>query len=161
MNILTPDSGLLFWMLLSFGVVFFVLSRYGLPVILGSVQKRKEYIEQSLKTAQEANERLAGIQTEGERLLKEAQTRQQEIIAGAMAEKQRIVQAAQTEAATEAHRIAEESAKSIEAAKQEALKNVHDEVAGLALQIAEQVVRQKMQDDAEQRAAVERLLNEL
>ena len=64
MNLLTPDPGLLFWMLLSFGVVFFVLSKFGLPVIISSIEKRRDYIEQSLKSAQEANERLAGIQTE-------------------------------------------------------------------------------------------------
>jgi F-type H+-transporting ATPase subunit b len=147
-------------MLLSFSVVFFVLAKYGLPIVLGSVQKRKEYIEQSVKAAQEANERLGGIQAEGEQLLLDARSRQQEIIAEAMAEKQKIVKAAQEEASTEAHRIAEEAARRIDAAREEALKDVHDEVAGLALQIAEQVIRQKMQDDAEQRAAVERLLED-
>lgn len=161
MNLLTPDPGLLFWMLISFCVVFFVLSKMGLPLILGSIQKRKEYIEQSLQATQQANERLAGIQAEGEQMLLAAKQQQQDIIAGAMAEKQKIVQAAQAEAATEAHRIAEEAAKSIEAAKMEALKDVRDEVAGLALQIAEQVVREKMQDDKEQRKAVERLLDNL
>ena len=29
MSLLLPDSGLLFWMLLSFGVVFVVLAKYG------------------------------------------------------------------------------------------------------------------------------------
>ena len=29
--ILTPDLGLLFWMLLAFAVVFFVLAKYGFP----------------------------------------------------------------------------------------------------------------------------------
>ena len=32
MSLLLPDSGLLFWMLLSFGVVFVVLAKYGFPV---------------------------------------------------------------------------------------------------------------------------------
>ena len=78
-----------------------------------------------------------------------------------MAEKQKIVQAAQHEAATEAHRIAEEAARHIEAAKQEALKDVRDEVADLALKVAEQVIREKMKDDQQQRKAIERILDNI
>ena len=44
MSLLVPDSGLLFWMLLSFGIVFFVLAKYGFPVIVKMVNERKEYI---------------------------------------------------------------------------------------------------------------------
>ena len=33
MGLLQPESGLLFWMLLSFIVVFVILSKYGFPVI--------------------------------------------------------------------------------------------------------------------------------
>ena len=45
MSLLVPDSGLLFWMLLSFGIVFFVLAKYGFPVIVKMVNERKEYID--------------------------------------------------------------------------------------------------------------------
>ena len=31
MGLLTPDPGLLFWMIIVFGVVFFILAKYGLP----------------------------------------------------------------------------------------------------------------------------------
>lgn len=161
MELLTPDPGLLFWMVLSFGVVFFLLAKFGFPVIVKALKDRQEFIAASLLSAKQANEKLASIQAEGEALLQNARKRQQNIIAEAMSEKQKIVEAARQEAASEAHRIAEEAAKSIEAAKAEALKDVHDEVAGLALQIAEQVLRKKMQDRAEQQAAIEEMLKEL
>lgn len=51
MSLLVPDSGLLFWMLLSFGIVFFVLAKYGFPVIVKMVNERKEYIDRSLVVA--------------------------------------------------------------------------------------------------------------
>ena len=63
--ILTPDLGLLFWMLLAFAVVFFVLAKYGFPAIVGMVEERNRYIEDSLKKAHEAQERLANIEKEG------------------------------------------------------------------------------------------------
>jgi len=161
MNLLTPDPGLLFWMVISFGVVFFLLAKFGFPVIIGMVNKRKEYIEMSLLSAREANEKLAGIQQEGERLLVEAKSQQQEIIAGAMAEKTKIVQAAQEQASSEASRIAAESAQAIERAKSEALSDVRDEVAALALKVAESVIREKMQDDAEQKKVILKMIDEL
>jgi len=161
MGLLTPDPGLLFWMVLSFGVVFFLLAKFGFPVIIKALKDRQEFIAQSLLSAKQANEKLESIQAEGEALLQNARSRQQDIISEAMAEKQKIVAAAKEQAESEAHRIAEEAAKSIEAAKTEALKDVHDEVAGLALQIAEQVLRTKMQDRDEQQAAIERILKEL
>ena len=72
--ILTPDLGLLFWMLLAFAVVFFVLAKYGFPAIVGMVEERNRYIEDSLKKAHEAQERLANIEKEGESILQEART---------------------------------------------------------------------------------------
>ena len=45
MGLLTPDPGLLFWMVITFGVVFFILAKYGFPVILKTVEDRKAYID--------------------------------------------------------------------------------------------------------------------
>ena len=55
MSLLTPDSGLLFWMIVSFGIVFVILSKYGFPVIIKAVEQRKAYIDNSLETARQAN----------------------------------------------------------------------------------------------------------
>ena len=55
MSLLTPDSGLLFWMIVSFGIVFAILSKYGFPVIIKAVEQRKAYIDNSLETARQAN----------------------------------------------------------------------------------------------------------
>ena len=64
MSLLLPDSGLLFWMLLSFGVVFVVLAKYGFPVITKMVEGRKTYIDQSLEVAREANAQLSKLKEE-------------------------------------------------------------------------------------------------
>lgn len=161
MNLLTPDPGLLFWMLLAFCIVFFVLAKYGFPVILGAVNKRKEYIEDSLVAAKEANEKLAGIQVEGERLIADANSQKQEIIAGAMAEKQQIVKAAEEQATASARKIAEDSAKSIEAAKENAMREMRNDVADLAVSIAEKILKEKMSDDKAQQAAISEMLDNI
>ena len=72
MSLLIPDSGLLFWMLLSFGIVFLVLAKYGFPVITNMVEGRKQYIDQSLAVAREANAQLSRLKEEGEALIASA-----------------------------------------------------------------------------------------
>ena len=90
-SILTPDFGLLFWMLVSFLVVFCLLAKFGFPAILGAVEERKNFIDESLKNAREANEKLAGIKAESESILREAREKQAEIIKEAMATRDGIV----------------------------------------------------------------------
>ena len=69
MSLLLPDTGLLFWMLLAFGVVFFVLYKYGFPIITSMIDARKQYIDDALKGAKEANEKIANIEQQCNGLL--------------------------------------------------------------------------------------------
>lgn len=78
--ILTPDIGLLFWMLLAFLVVFCALAKFGFPVITKTVEERKNFIDESLRKAHEANERLENIQVEGEKILQSAREKQSQIL---------------------------------------------------------------------------------
>ena len=103
MSLLTPDSGLLFWMIVSFGIVFVILSKYGFPVIVKAIEQRKAYIDNSLETARQANERLAHIQAEGEKMLAEAKEKQNAVLKEAFAEKERIIEEARKKAVSEAH----------------------------------------------------------
>ena len=75
MSLLLPDSGLLFWMFLSFGIVFVILAKYGFPVIIKMVEGRKTYIDQSLEVAREANAQLSKLKEEGDALVTRLFTR--------------------------------------------------------------------------------------
>ena len=75
MSLLTPDSGLLFWMIVSFGIVFVILSKYGFPVIIKAVEQRKAYIDNSLETAREIADLSIAI---AEKVMKEKISRDKE-----------------------------------------------------------------------------------
>ncbi len=64
MSLITPDFGLLFWMTLIFLIVFFLLAKFGFPIITGMVDKRSERINGSMAKAKGAAERLAGLAAE-------------------------------------------------------------------------------------------------
>ena len=91
MSLLLPDSGLLFWMLLSFGVVFVVLAKYGFPVITKMVEGRRTYIDQSLEVARQANIQLAKLKEESEALIAAANKEQGRIMREAMHERDKII----------------------------------------------------------------------
>lgn len=159
--ILTPDLGLLFWMLLAFLVIFFVLAKFGFPVITKMVEERKAYIDDSLKKAHEANEKLANIQQEGENLLKEARERQQQILSEAAQTRDAIVEQAQSKAREESSRIITEAKAQIEAEKQNAIADIRKQVAELSVQVAEKVLRKQLSTDVAQMQYVDKLLDEV
>ena len=160
-SILTPDFGLLFWMLVSFLVVFLLLAKFGFPAIVKAVEERKNFIDESLKKAHEANEKLAGIQVESEKILREAREKQAQIIKEAMATRDGIIQDARDKAQLEGRGLLEEAKKQIEAEKEVALRDIRAQVAELSVQIAEKVIRRELQHDTEQEKFIERMLEEV
>ena len=160
-SILTPDLGLLFWMLLAFLVVFFVLAKYGFPAIIGMVDERKKYIDESLRKAHEASERLANIKEEGEAILQDAREKQAQILKEASETRDSIIGNAQTKAREEGARLLSEAKAEIEAEKQNAIRDIRTQVAQLSVQIAEKVVRQQLSTDARQMDLINKLLDDV
>ena len=159
--ILTPDLGLLFWMLLSFAVIFFVLIKYALPYIVGMVNERKDYIDESLKKAHEASERLENIRQEGEAILQEAREKQAQILRGAAETRDAIVEKAQGKAREESARLIADAKAQIEGEKRNAIRDIRSQVAELSVQIAEKVLRDKLSSDAAQMEMIDRLLDDI
>lgn len=159
--ILTPDLGLLFWMMLAFLVVFFILAKFGFPAITKMVEERKAYIDDSLRKAHEANEKLQNIQAESEQILQEARERQVQILKDAAATRDSIVSQAQDKAREESTRIIAEARTQIEAEKQNAIRDIRSQVATLSVQIAEKILRGNLKDDAQQMQYVDKLLDEV
>ena len=135
MSLLTPDSGLLFWMVIVFGIVFVILAKYGFPVITRMVDERKQYIDKSLLAAREANEQLANIKADSEMILAKAQV--------------------------EGQKLLDEAKKQIQAEKDSAISDIRRQVAVLSVDIAEKVLRKNLDDEKEQMEMIDRLLDEL
>ncbi len=161
MFLLTPDSGLIFWMLIAFGVVFFVLAKYGWPVITKMIDSRKQYIDESLENARKANERLAQLQEETAKMLKQAQEQQSKILAEAVEMRNQIVEKAKTEATNEGQKLLQEAKQQIAQEKESAIRDIRREVGVLSVEIAEKVLRQNLQNDDDQMAMIDRMLDEI
>ena len=159
--ILTPDLGLLFWMLLAFLVVFFVLAKFGFPAIINMVDERNKYIDESLLKAREAQERLANIQKEGESILQEARAKQAQILKEAADTRDAIVEKAQEKAHQESARIVSDAKAEIEQQKIAAIAGTRKQVATLSVEIAEKVLKQNLQGDKAQMDLIDRMLDDV
>lgn len=161
MSLLVPDTGLLFWMLLAFGVVFFVLAKFGFPIIIKMVNERKEYIDQSLVVAKEANEQLANLKAEGETILAKAHEEQARILNEAAATRDRIIKEAKDQAQIEGQKLMDEVKNQICAEKEDAICDIRRQVAVLSVDIAEKVLRKNLDNENKQMEMIDRLLDEL
>lgn len=160
MSFLQPESGLLFWMVLSFGGVFFVLAKYAFPVILRMVEERKAYIDNSLKLADETNAQLELLKAEGQKIITKAWEEQVTILNDALSVKEEIIKEARNEAKAEATKQLEAVRKQIRKEQADAILEVRSQVAILAVDIAEKVIRMQLNDKEKQMGMINRLIDE-
>lgn len=160
-SILTPDLGLLFWMALAFLVVLGFLAKYALPAIVGSVENRKRYIDDSLRKAHEASERLENVRQEGDAILQEAREKQAHILQEAGSARDAIVEKAQGQARDEGARLLSEARQQIDSERQNAMRQVRSQVVELSVQIAEKLLREKLSDNDQQMALIDRILDDI
>ena len=160
MSLITPDFGLLFWMTLIFGIVFFILAKFGFPVLTDMVRKRQERIEKSLEDAREIEARMATWKVEQAKMVEDTRKQQALILKEATETKAQIVADAKAQAKAEADKLLAEAKTQIAAEKESALRDVRKEIALLSVQVAEKVLRNELSDDGSQRAFIDKLVDE-
>ena len=161
MNLMLPDSGLLFWMTIIFAIVFFILAKFGFPIITGMVDMRAKRIDDAIAAARKAEESLAGLAKEQERLLAEARAEQARILQEAAAQRDNMIAQAQEQAKEEAKKIMDEAKVRIQEEKEAALRDVRKEVAIMSVAIAEEVVRKELSTDKGQMELIDRMIEEM
>ena len=109
MNLLLPDSGLIFWMTIIFAIVFFVLAKFGFPVITGMVEKRRSRINDAIEAARKAEDAIAHLNQEHERIVAQTRAEQAQLKKEAADERDRMIALAREQARREAQKIMDEA----------------------------------------------------
>lgn len=161
MFLVTPDTGLIIWMTLIFGIVFFILAKWGLPAITGAVDKRNSRIDESLKKAAEAEERMRNLAKEQSDLIEQTRQEQNRLQKEASNAKEQIISQARLQAEQEAAVIIAKAQTEIAAEKENAMRDIRREVAMLSVGIAEKIVRKQLGDNEAQVAYVNHLVDEM
>lgn len=160
MSLITPDFGLIFWMVVIFGVVFFILARFGFPVITGMVDKRNAYIQDSLKSAKEAQEKLAALAEEQAAMIDQARVEQERIIKEAAAVRDSMIEQAKAQAADEAAKMIEHARTEIAAERESAIRDIRAQVASISIEVAEKIVRKELSSSDAQLSLLDRMVDE-
>ena len=160
MSLVTPEFGLLFWMVVIFGLVFFLLAKFGFPIITDMVDQRSAKIQQSLKDADEIEARMAKWKVEQAQMLEQTRREQSAILKEATETKAKIVADAKQQAKEEADKLLAEAKLQIAAEKESALRDVRKEIALLSVEVAQKVLRRELSDEGSQRAFLDKLVDE-
>jgi F-type H+-transporting ATPase subunit b len=161
MELFTPSFGLIFWMFVSFAVLFLILWKFAWPAIMKMVDERATLIDKGVEYAQNAKEQLDNARAEADNQMAEARRQQADILREADRMKTQIIEEARNAAKEAAQKEMEQAKLSIEQARKEAEQNIRDEVGAFALDIAQKVVRNQMQDKKAQSKLVDQLLDEM
>jgi len=161
MELIKPDLGLLIWMILSFSIVLYVLLRFAWKPILKALKDRERSISKSLSAAQRAKEEMAKIEFGNEKITALAKIERDNLLKEAKEIKNKILKEAKEEAKEEAAKIIEKAVKSVEMEKNEAINEIKNQIAGLSIDIAENILKQKLSDKSNQKELIDDLVKNI
>ena len=159
MGLITPDFGLLFWMLLTFGIVLFILGKFAWKPILKALSDRENSISEALEKAEDAKKQMANMQAENEKLLVKARVERENILREAKEMKDSIISQAKTQADIEGKKLIANAKENIEREKTLAINDLKNQVAAYSVEIAEKLVRKKLESGKEQDELINKSIN--
>ncbi len=161
MELITPDFGLLFWMTLAFGIVFFVMTKFALPIITKMLKKREEDINNALELAERTHKEMEELQANNEQLLEQARLERDKIINEARQIHDKFIEEAKQKANDEKNRIIESAKESIEHERMAATIEIKNQIADISIKVAEKVIAKNLESDKDQIDYINRLLQEI
>lgn len=161
MELFTPSFGLVFWMFVSFAILFLILWKFAWPVILKSVDERANLIDKGVEYAENAKQQLDKAQQTSDEIIAGARRKEAEILREADSLKSQIIDEAKNDARKEAKKEVEAAKITIEQARKEAEKSLRDQIGQIALSIATKVVKDQMTDQKAQVKLVNSLLDQI
>jgi len=160
MDLVTPGIGMIFWSTLFFLVLLFILGKFAWPAILLAVKARNESIRHALEAADRAKEEMAQLQADNEKILAEARAERDMLMKEAKEMKDMLIADAREKAMEEANKLVKSARESIQREKAGALNDMKEQMANLSVDIAEKILRMKLEESKAQKELVHKLINE-
>ena len=149
MELIKPDIGLLFWMLISFSVVLLILRRFAWGPILSALDERERGIETALKNAQKAREEVADLKNNKEQIINEANLERQKMIQDAQVYIDDWKKEQRKKTEDQIGQKIQEASDRIDQQKRIAIKELKTQVASLSVEIAQKIIQREINKDSE------------
>ena len=153
------SSGLFIIQSIIFLVLLFLLGKFAWKPILKSIDERETSIIDALNQAKLAKQEMAQLKEDNERILREARAERDGILKEARDMKDKIVNQAKDSAKVEGEKMIEAARQSIQTEKNAAMADIKTQIGTLSVSIAENILREKLDNDGAQNALVENILN--
>ncbi len=144
--------------LVSFGIVFYILWRWGFPVIIRMLDKRQEVIREGIENAERARRDLAEATARAEQLLAEARRQAQETIAQAAKAAEREADRIEEEARARAAQIEQQQIERIRQEAARARAELSRLVVNLSISAASKIISKSV-DSNDNRRLVEEFVS--
>ena len=161
MELITPDFGLLFWMTLAFGIVFFILAKFAFPVISEMLKKREDEINNALEKAQRTHKEMEQLQADNEIIMAKAREEKDKMLLEARQKYDQFIEDAKIKAKEEKERIITSAKETIEHDRMAATTDIKNQIADISIKVAEKILQKKLDSDQEQLDYINRLLEEI
>ncbi len=154
MSLLTPNPGLIFWMLVVFLLVVFILAKFAWKPILKGLKDRENEIQGALDLAERTRAEMAQLKSDNEKLIAEANAIRDQILRDAKDAADKNIAESRDKAAIEGQKIIEAARETIRNEQAVAVSKIKKEVATLSLEIAEKVLHRELKDKEAQQQLI-------
>ena len=159
-SLVEPAFGLIFWMTLSFGIVFFLLAKFAWKPILNALHERERSIEDAIGEARKAREEVAAMKAGNEDLLREARSEREAMLKEARDIRDKEIAEAKGRAKAEGDALLARAREEIRNEKNAAITEMKNQVGELSIEVAERILRHKLGDKAAQQALLDKVMKE-
>jgi F-type H+-transporting ATPase subunit b len=160
-NPLVPHTAELVVGAIAFGLLFYVLRKFVVPMFEKAFEARTQAIQGGIERAEKAQAEAQRALTQYTEQLSKAQTEAQTLREEARVQGAAIIEDLRAKAQEEAARITAAAHASIEAERQQAVTSLRNEVGALAVELASKIVGEALDDQARQSRIVDRFLEDL
>lgn len=148
--------------LVAFFIIVAIILRVLMPkYITPALAKQQELIRKQVEESDEARAKFAEAEKSYQSAVTDARTEAAQIRENARAEAQRTVEDLKTQAAEEADRIVARGEEQLGNQRAAVVRDLRAEIGSLAVDLSEQIVNQRLTDDAQIAASVDNFLAEL
>ena len=158
--LVSPNVGLMIWTLLAFGITLFVLNKVAFPRIAEALDRRRQAIEDSIESANQAKREADELLEEYRARLREAREQADDIVVRARKAAEGLADEAKVAATKQREELMAATRRDIEAETRRALEEIRKEVADLTLMATEKVTRKSLTPD-DHRRLIEEALGEV
>jgi len=153
--------GLFIWQTVIVVALILLLRKFAWKPILNTINDREEGIRSAMESAEKARQEMQNLQSDNERILKEARAERDGLLKEARELRQKMIDEAKDEAKAQSEQLLAQAREAIESEKQIAITSLKNEVADLSLQIAESLTKEQLSSDKKQTELVQKLLKEV